>query len=982
MRLIFLFLAFFITILNVHAQEIKLEWVRGLFAPHAIPYDISTDKQGNVYTAGTYFGPMDADPGPGVYLLDANGWEAAYVTKFNASGQLQWARSFASVGSVSDGFAVTADGSGNVFVSGYFSAVTDFDPGPGIYNLDPNVVGKTFVVKLDSYGNFVWVKTFKDCYLGRVQANEYGALYIGLTSETPNGSIDLDPGSGTDLYISNGVNTLLMCKLDAAGNYVWGRNTVGFVDKYQFFSLDQNGHIYITGHFSGIKDFDPGPGIYNLAAAFTCTNMYVAKWDTAGNFIWARSMGGQTGTYHTTVGSSVKADAHGNVVVGGHFSGTTDFDPSFGIYNLTATTSIFTALQPDFHITKLDVNGNFLWAKGMGGQRDDGLTDLDIDSVGSIYSTGLFKETVDFDPGSGVHLVAAHDVASGSGTSDIFVHKMNASGVLEWIKTFGGIGHEVVGGIALDTGTNVYTSGIYYSTIDFDPDTPVYNLTDTTWGYGAFIHKMSAVCPTAGFAPTVSSAALTIICPATTVNLNSLVTSTRPGGIVLQWFTNNTHTGTPYATPAAAVAGTYYAFYYDPANNCYSPPAMVTVSNGGTTNIPLFDSIAPVCSGITVSPLPASSTNNITGTWAPAWNNTATTTYTFTPDPGQCAVPVIKTVIIKQVTSGTELASICEGNSYLFNGQYYTTSNNTAKDTLTNAAGCDSIITLNLTVVPVHPVTLNEQLEGCGSVRYQGQYYGADTVIRDTLLSRLGCDSVYHATSITVYPQNPTVISIDTFACKRLTLDGVLYTQSVYVQDTIRTVHGCDSIIRHINIDIVNFDLDATATVSNPYEGEYVYINTSSTNGVPYEVTKWQPAALFADQTAYANNFQALAPGVVNILVVAAGRHHCTDSVTIPVQIRPYDPKIVLPNAFTPNGDGRNDVFMPQLNIDRAYNFLEFSVYNRWGQVMYSTSNINAGWDGSYKGILQEQGVYYYTIKLRLLNNDIRSFSGELTLLK
>ncbi|MNS67493.1 hypothetical protein D3C72_1007480 [compost metagenome] len=121
---------------------------------------------------------------------------------------------------------------------------------------------------------------------------------------------------------------------------------------------------------------------------------------------------------------------------------------------------------------------------------------------------------------------------------------------------------------------------------------------------------------------------------------------------------------------------------------------------------------------------------------------------------------------------------------------------------------------------------------------------------------------------------------------------------------------------------------------------------------------------------------------MVNVLVAAVGRHNCADSVTIPIQVRPYEPKIILPNAFTPNGDGRNDVFMPQLSIDRAYTFLEFKVYNRWGQILYSTSNVNAGWDGSSKGVLQEQGVYYYTIKVRLLNNDIRSFSGELTLLK
>lgn len=981
MKSIFLFFSFLLAVLNTHAQDVRLEWAKGLFAPNVIPYDLRIDKQSNVYTAGLYYGPMDADPGPGIYLLESNIATAAFVTKFNSDGVLQWARSFEGVYDVSNAFAVTTDDNGNVIISGSFTGTIDFDPGPGIFNLNDAVVGSTFVVKLDSNGNFVWVKTFKDGHNARVQADDNGGLYIGFTTTGMNGSIDLDPGTGVALVTVNGSITLLMCKLDASGNYVWGRSAAGFVDRFKYFSLDQNGHLYITGGFIGIQDFDPGPGVYNLAAAYTCSNMFVSKWDTAGNFIWARSMGGQTGTQTYVFGTSVKVDVLGNVVIGGHFTNTADFDPGFGVSNLTATYT-FPGLGLDMHVTKLDASGNFLWAKGMGGKETDWISDMDIDINGSIYSTGRFTDTADFDPGAGVQLGTAHVTPSWPNNGDVFIHKLDASGAFEWVKIIGGDGNDDIGGIALDTAANVYLNGVYTPTIDFDPDTSEYYLTDTMWGYGAFILKMSDACATAGAAPTVSSATATIICPAITVNLNSLVTSTRPAGIVLQWFTNDTHTGTPYATPAAATAGTYYAFYYDPVNNCYSPAAVVTVSNGGTTNIPLFDPIAPLCSGVIASPLPTSSTNNITGSWSPAWNNAATTTYSFTPAPGQCAVPVTKTVVIKQVTYGTHSVSICEGSSYLFNGQLYTTANHTAKDTLTNAVGCDSIITLNLTVVPVNPVTVNEQLEGCGSLRYKGQYYYADTVVSDTLLSRLGCDSVYNIATIKVYPQNPTIISIDTFACKRLTLNGVVYTKSVYVQDTIRTVHGCDSIIRHINIDIVNFDLDAVATVSNPYEGEFVYINTSSSTGQSYEISKWQPAALFADQTAYSNNFKALAPGMVNVLVAAVGRHNCADSVTIPIQVRAYDPKIILPNAFTPNGDGRNDVFIPQLNIDRAYTFLEFNVYNRWGQVLYSTSNVNAGWDGSYKGVLQQQGVYYYTIKVRLLNNDVRSFSGELTLLK
>lgn len=86
----------------------------------------------------------------------------------------------------------------------------------------------------------------------------------------------------------------------------------------------------------------------------------------------------------------------------------------------------------------------------------------------------------------------------------------------------------------------------------------------------------------AGFtAPVLSATSISNTCPATTVDLNSLITTT-PSGSSLLWFTNNAHSGTAYATPTSAAAGIYYAFYYDAANNCYSPasnPLTVNVSN-------------------------------------------------------------------------------------------------------------------------------------------------------------------------------------------------------------------------------------------------------------------------------------------------------------------------------------------------------------------------------------------------------------------
>ncbi|WP_222164798.1 T9SS type B sorting domain-containing protein [Edaphocola aurantiacus] len=968
MRLIFLFFIFFGVVLHSNAQNVQLEWAKSLGGNgDEEGRDIAVDANGNVYTTGSFEYTADFDPGPGVYNLVKTTWGAAmYISKLNANGEFQWAKAI--YGTVVEiGYSITVDATGNLYITGCYNGTVDFDPGPGVFNLSG--MGSIFVLKLDSSGNFIWAKGLMGSGSGTgntILTDASGNCYIRFLYE---GTIDADPGAGTYNLTGNNGQSIFICKLDNSGNFLWA-GKLGGLGHYigNSIALDASGNLYATGFFSGTEDFDPGPGVYNMTAVQPY-DLYVSKFDPAGNFIWARKTEGINLQSGGSVGECITIDVNGNIIIGGTYSGTVDFDPGPG----TAIHTSQSTYGGDCMVMKLDPLGNFLWVKVMGGENIDNLLSITTDAAGNIYSAGYYAYIADFDPGPAVlNLVSA-------GQTDVFVQKLNPLGGLIWVKSMGGPGYDWANGLERDNQGNIYLTGFYNNTADFDPGSGVYTLT-SNGGKDAFVHKMTVNCATAGDPPLLSNDSASIVCPATKTNLSNLVISTAAPGISLKWYTNNTHSGTPYATPAAAASGTYFAFYYDPVNDCYSPSSVMVTVTSTPMIVPAFDTILPLCGGAP-SPLPAISVNGINGTWVPSWNSNNTTTYTFIPAAGQCALSKTKMVTIKPVTYGTVQASVCEGSSYQFNGQQYTASNNTAKDTLINAAGCDSIITLNLTVVPVNPLTVNEQLEGCGSLRYKGQNYYADTVVSDTLLSRLGCDSVYNIATIKVYPQNPTIISIDTFACKRLTLNGVVYTKSVYVQDTIRTVHGCDSIIRHINIDIVNFDLDAVATVTNPYEDEFVYINTSST-GQSYEISKWQPTVLFADQTAYSNNFKALAPGMVNVLVAAVGRHNCADSVTIPIQVRPYDPKIILPNAFTPNGDGRNDVFMPQLSIDRAYTFLEFNVYNRWGQILYSTSNVNAGWDGSSKGVLQQQGVYYYTIKVRLLNNDVRSFSGELTLLK
>src|SRR6185436_15818325 len=116
-------------------------------------------------------------------------------------------------------------------------------------------------------------------------------------------------------------------------------------------------------------------------------------------------------------------------------------------------------------------NPVYEWAKQMGDPGASIGESIAVDPAGKVYTTGLFWDTADFDPGPGLHnLIAAGD-------ADVFVSKLNASGNFAWAKKIGGTDFEMGNAIALDGSWNVYVAGYFYGTVDFDPGPGTYNVT-------------------------------------------------------------------------------------------------------------------------------------------------------------------------------------------------------------------------------------------------------------------------------------------------------------------------------------------------------------------------------------------------------------------------------------------------------------------------------------------------------------------------
>ncbi len=385
----------------------------------------------------------------------------------------EWAKQ---MGGNSDGkgHSTALDALGNVYTTGFFSGTTDFDPGPGTFNLTSSAGLEIFISKLDASGNFVWAKQLEGTTLNRgnsITVDINGYIYVtGYFA----GTVDFDPSPGVFNLSSAGSADIFILKLDPSGNFEWAKQMGGTGDdRSNSIAVDDNGNVYTTGYFTGTADFDPGAGLFNLSTAGN-DDVFIAKLDASGDFLWAKQVAGTADDR----GNSVAVDANGNVYTTGRFEGTVDFDPGAGTFNLSS------AGTHDVFISKLDPSGNFEWAKQMGGTADDRSFSIAVDNSGNVYTTGYFNETADFDPGSGTF-----NLTSSVG-SDIFVSKLDSSGDFVWAKQMEGTSNNTGFSIALDANSNVYITGSFQGTVDFDPGTGTFNLNAAS--IDIFISKLDA----------------------------------------------------------------------------------------------------------------------------------------------------------------------------------------------------------------------------------------------------------------------------------------------------------------------------------------------------------------------------------------------------------------------------------------------------------------------------------------------------------
>jgi len=631
---------------------------------------------------------------------------------------LSWAHQFGN----SEGTEIrdiAVDPVGNVYTIGIFKGTIDLDPGPGVASFTTFGHEDVFISKLSPSGDFRWAKQIggeEEEFGNAITLDQYGNLYIVGSF---NGLADFNPSGGTVNLLPIGGEDAFVCKLDTFGFLIWASKVGGIDDdEANAVAVNTNGDVVFAGFFNGTGDFDPGIGVATLTSAGG-QDGFITTLDAGGIFVWAKQVGGTL----DDVINDLTLNVNDQVVSTGRFRGTVDFDPGAGTNNMVS------AGKNDVFVLNLDVLGNFTWAARMGsGEDDEGLA-IDIDNFGNICTSGYFSGTVDFDPGSNT------DNLISEGGKDVFISKWSPNLDFVWAKRFGSTSDDVSSDLTTDYNRTVYATGFFTGAVDFDPNAGSFVLTSTGMN-NAFISKLS-----------------------------------EEGEFVSASQLSTDQEIEPQTIDVDYGLHVYCAGNFDGSGDFDPGPGQFILTATGAENDAFLVKINPC----------------------------------FT-------------------TADTIDVAACE--SYISpSGTYIWSTPGTYLDTIVNVHGCDSVITINLSIHESSEAEIF--VSSCeGYLTPGGDILTESGIYTEVIPNTKGCDSTI-IINLTIL-QN-TAASIEVTSCNSYTSPGgtAVWTQSGTYHDTISNNIGCDSLITvFLTIDTLN-----TNVIHEPDDP----ILTAEATGVAYQ---------------------------------------------------------------------------------------------------------------------------------------------------
>jgi len=847
----------------------------------------------------------------------------------------QWGRW--NTGSGSDSWPVATDNSGNVFAGGFIWGTT-VPSTFGTVTFPANIETSSYVVKYNAAGTPLWVKGNQtgDAYIINLATDAAGNVIMFGTFDSHTVTFDA-------LTLTNTTSSYqyFVVKFDPLGNVLWGRNDgdVDFTVSYAFLrpcgifwmlgtgsvATDATGNIYITSIFNSPTISIGGTTLTNTDPSGGSDDIFVAKYTSSGSVVWAKSNGGSADDEVYGIGVTPAGDIY---VTGSYISPSITFGPS-AITNPSGVANIF--------IARYNSSGSPTWAIGAGGTScafGDGVV---CDAANNVYITGGFSaNTLTF---GAVTISRPYPATS---YLNAYLIQLSPANVVTWSKCIGSPTSDVYGFcIALASCGEVWISGTFTDSANIDGTilhAPA-NSTDPIFLAG---YNLSGGVVGSGALQSGSDDQNAMACDATG---NVYICSD------VQGFGISPSTpiifGPDTLTVNPVTSGTEF-FFLAKYQNVVTPPD--TIFHNTDTTICAGDSVllnGPT--GYTFHHWSTGSFDSGIEIFAPG------AYYVFCI--GTCSTPyVIDTYHVSfasidtQYTHGSD--TLCaNGNVSLYapTGAYthYLWDNNTTDSMrIVNAFGTYWVLctgpcslpyifdtfrvvanpinlafTLGNDTLSCEPVTLKIPENGLG-------YLWQDGSTKQTFIANNS--GTYTAT-------------VDDYGC--------------YASDTINVTI----------IDVRQQLNDTTVCVDSPFHVA-LYANVPQGSTV-----QWSNGSTD-------NSIIASTPGFYWVKVTDSV---CTGYDSMQVLSEYCNCWCSVPSGFTPNDDGLNDFFKPIIDPHCMAGGYIFSVYNRWGQCVYSTTDRKGSWDGKFNGVPVDFGVYMYVVSFYGgINSNHFYFKGDVTLVR
>jgi len=322
-----------------------LNWVKQIGGTNTDEANsVAIDKNGDIYVVGRFVGSVDFDPDSGTETLQSFGGPDAFVLKLNGEGEFIWAYDIGTGGN-EECEAVGVDNENNVIITGIFDSTIDFDPGPGEVELFGDGAADPFYLKLTPDGSLIWVRSFTSTgfvYSADVDIDEENNI---ITHGFFWNDMNFEPSNSNGVIQAIGAEDCYTAKFDSDGNLMWSNILGGANIEFGYgVAVDEIGAVYVTGFYYDDPDFDPSDDVFSLPSA-NLEDTYIVKYDSQGNFVWAKRTGGPW----SDSGYGIDISPTGDVLIAGTLWEEGDLDPEVdGVLNIESAGSA------DLFILKID----------------------------------------------------------------------------------------------------------------------------------------------------------------------------------------------------------------------------------------------------------------------------------------------------------------------------------------------------------------------------------------------------------------------------------------------------------------------------------------------------------------------------------------------------------------------------------------------------------------------------------------------------